>query len=169
MIDFSTQYMTCDECPIGKDSLESRRNRLASYMKETGDADWQPEYCGCDKIGEEHFWVGGYCEDAFCKKEKITSNGRRNTGRAYRRIMKKSKEKRIMSIVNRYYIPHAGYVDWGWVDNEWVQVGKYVKYPKNSNKQRWMKRYTSRVSRKTDLPQKGNAYRRCFDYWWTMY
>ena len=48
--------------------------------------------------------------------------------------------------------------------------GKYIKYPKNSNCQRWMKRETSRKSRNCqDLPRKGNYYRRLFDYWWTLY
>lgn len=164
MIDLGSRYITCDECPLGAEDILDRYERLKGY----DDGDWQPEYCGCDKIGTM-FLYGDYCEDAFCNKTPSGTSGQRKTGRAYRRVMLKQKTNRLMKIVNSSYIPHAGYVDWGWVDNEWVQVGKYVKYPKNSNKQRWMKRYTSRVSRKTDLPQKGNAYRRCFDYWWTMY
>ena len=51
-----------------------------------------------------------------------------------------------------------------------LPAGKYIKYPKNSNCQRWIKRETSRRFRNCEeLPRKGNYYRRLFDYWWTMY
>ena len=46
----------------------------------------------------------------------------------------------------------------------------YIKYPKNSNCQRWIKRETSRRIRSCrNAPAKGNFYRRLFDYWWTLY
>ena len=75
-----------------------------------------------------------------------------------------------ISPVTRKYVPHACYIDYGFDGNTLLHSGKYIKYPKNSNCQRWMKRETSRKFRNCqDLPRKGNYYRRLFDYWWTLY
>jgi len=96
----------------------------------------------------------------------------RNKGsRAYRRRMKVRKNDLLLGIINRGgYNPHAGYVDWDFEGRTLLHSGKYIKYPKNSNCQRWIKRYTSKRMRKCPyLPQKGNHYRRLFDYWWTLY
>ena len=94
----------------------------------------------------------------------------RRTGSAYRREMRIRKNDALMRIVTRRYVPHAGYIDYGFDGNTLLHSGKYIKYPKNSNCQRWMKRETSRKFRNCqDLPRKGNYYRRLFDYWWTLY
>ena len=94
----------------------------------------------------------------------------RRTGSAYRREMRIRKNDALMRIVIRRYVPHAGYIDYGFGGNTLLHSGKYIKYPKNSNCQRWMKRETSRKFRNCqDLPRKGNYYRRLFDYWWTLY
>ena len=102
--------------------------------------------------------------------ERLPAPPRRQTGRAYRRMMKVRKYQRLRKIVISSYIPHAGYVDWTFVDGHSVPTGKYIKYPKNSNCQKWIKRETSRRQRnREDMPTKGNYYRRLFDYWWTLY
>lgn len=94
----------------------------------------------------------------------------RRTGQAYRRQMHIKKNDELLRIVTRHYVPHAGYVDWGFDGRSLLHSGKYIKYKKNSNCQRWIKRETSRkFRRRLDLPRKGNAYRRLFDYWWTLY
>ena len=95
---------------------------------------------------------------------------KRHTGKAYRRQMRVKKNDELMRIVTRHYVPHAGYIDWGFDGSTLLHSGKYIKYPKNSNRQKWMKRETSKkYRRQLDLPRKGNAYRRLFDYWWTLY
>ena len=95
---------------------------------------------------------------------------KRRTGRAYRRMMNERKFKHLFRIVTHGYRPHAGYVDWSYVDGKWMPTGKYIKYPKNSNCQNWCKKASSaRVRKYMDLPHKGNSYRRVFDYWWTLY
>lgn len=94
----------------------------------------------------------------------------RRTGKAYRRQMHIKKTDDLLRIVIRHYIPHAGYVDWDFDGQTLLHSGKYIKYPKNSHCQRWIKRETSRKFRhQLDLPHKGNTYRRLFDYWWTLY
>ena len=95
---------------------------------------------------------------------------KRRTGQAYRRRMHIKKNDELLRIVTRHYVPHAGYVDWGFDGRTLLHSGTYIKYPKNSNCQKWIKRETSRrFRRRLDLPRKGNAYRRLFDYWWTLY
>ena len=92
------------------------------------------------------------------------------TGRAYRRMMNERKLKRLYRIVTRGYIPHAGYTSGSYVNGQHVPTGTYIKYPKNSCRQRWCKKASSaRVRKYMDLPHKGNSYRRVFDYWWTLY
>jgi len=95
---------------------------------------------------------------------------RRKTGRRYRRMMATHKTTELRKIVTQSYAPHAGYVQWEEIDGVWVPAGKYIKYPKNSNTQKWIKRYTGKKMRRShDIPHKGNHYRRLFDYWGTMY
>lgn len=90
---------------------------------------------------------------------------------AYRRAMKAKKDKKLRKIINEYtgYAPHIGYIDWDYVDGVWQPVGKYVKYPKNSAKQKFLKRQTNKKIRKSDISHKGNDYRKHYEYWWTMY
>lgn len=48
--------------------------------------------------------------------------------------------------------------------------GKYIKYPKNSKRQRWLKHQAVKVQRRhEDLPVKGNYYKKIFDYNWNLY
>lgn len=102
--------------------------------------------------------------------ESVSPPSSRRTGAAYRREMRTRKNDRLMRIVTRSYIPHAGYIDYGFDGENLLHSGKYIKYPKNSNRRRWIKRATSkRVRNCMDMPRKGNDYRRLFDYWWTLY
>ena len=86
----------------------------------------------------------------------------------YRRNRKKRKFERLKQLNNRgYYSRTIGHLDWKLVDGEIVLVGKYLKYPKNTNQQRFFKRYSNKkVRRQKNLPTKGNGYRRQFDYAW---
>lgn len=104
------------------------------------------------------------------RNELLLPTPKRRTGTQYRRQMHFRKNDRLMEIVTRHYIPHAGYIDWGFDGRTLLHSGKYIKYPKNSNCQKWMKRETSHRIRKCEYaPRKGNFYRRLFDYWWTLY
>ena len=49
---------------------------------------------------------------------------------------------------------------------------QYVKYPKNSNTQKWLKRYSNRRFRRNiidELPIKSNYNRKYTEYWWTLW
>lgn len=102
--------------------------------------------------------------------EQAPKSTGRNRGIAYRRKTRRQKFNRLYKIVTGSYIPHAGYVDWSLVGDKFVPTGKYIKYQKNSNRQKGLKRETSRRMRSfSDLPRKGNYYRKLLDYWWELY
>ena len=95
----------------------------------------------------------------------------RRTRRRYRRRKGQEKTDRRLAIIQLSgYAPHRGYVDWGFEGKTLLYTGKYIKYPKNSKCQRWLKRVSSKKVRACSyLPQKGNGYRKVFDYWWALY
>ena len=99
------------------------------------------------------------------------SRCKRRTGQQYRRWKRQEKSDRLLAIIQcARYGPHRGYVDWDFEGKTLLHTGKYIKYPKNSKCQRWLKRVSAKKVRAYPcLPQKGNGYRRVFDYWWTLY
>ena len=115
-------------------------------------------YDDFDEIFEEH------------SRYDYKPHGQRKTGRTYRRKMDRQKFKKKKEIGT--YIYHACWVDWDEVDGKWMPVGKYIKYPHDSEMRSYFKKYSNRKVRRAkddDIPMKGNGYRRQFDYWWTLY
>ena len=53
----------------------------------------------------------------------------RRTSSAYRREMRIRKNDALMRFVTRRYVPHAGYIDYGFEGNTLLHSGKYIKYP----------------------------------------
>lgn len=163
MIDVGKSYFTCDECPIS----EGVEHRLDIAQKKGSTP--QLEYCGCDKIQSE-FYIGGYCEDAHEAKPQSVKRGKRRKGYVYRKEMEEKHRKNLTDIINNCgYNPCVGHIEWNWVDGVWQQVGKYIKYPKNSNAQQYWKRHSNKIVRRRNEIYHGNQYRKCFDYWWTLY
>ena len=80
----------------------------------------------------------------------------------------KKKIKLMQTINDGIAMPSAGFINH---DEQNPQRSEcYIKLPKNSNTQHWIKQLTSKMSRKyEDMPLKGNKYRRLFDYYWTLY
>ncbi len=100
-----------------------------------------------------------------------TASCQRQTGRQYRRRKGQEKLNRRLAIVQLSgYAPHRGYVDWGFGGRTLLHTGKYIKYPKNSKCQQWLKRVSNKKVRTYPfLPQKGNGCRKVFDYWWSLH
>jgi hypothetical protein len=91
-------------------------------------------------------------------------------GRAYRRSMEEKKERRLRKIITECrYTPHAGYIHYGWVEGVWTPIGNYIRYPKNSNMQKYLKRQSKRRIRRSDQALQGNSYRKYMEYWWRFY
>ena len=94
--------------------------------------------------------------------------------RRQRRREKVMKDDRLLRIINQGndYDPRVGYIDYGFDGQTLSHTGKYIKYPKNSNTQKMIKKKTNKKSRKHDKEEaagKGNLYRRLVDYWWILY
>ncbi len=124
------------------------------------------------------FYIDFVNEDAFDEMEELseslfgpeTNRGKRKTGRTYRRKMARQKfeKKRETGVYSR----QGCWTDWGVVDGKWQPVGKYIKYPHDSEMRSYFKKYSNRKVRRAkydDISTKGNGYRRQFDYWWTLY
>ena len=103
--------------------------------------------------------------------ETVAERQKQINRRRMRRTAEIKKNNDLLRIINYGgYAPHRGYIDWGFNGKTLLHSGKYIKYPKNSNCQKWIKRKTSRRIRNCKkVPPKGNFYRRLFDYWWTLY
>ena len=108
---------------------------------------------------------------ALLKSSEKEPGHPRQTGRRYRRRKEQEKTDRRLAIIQLSgYAPHRGYVDWDFEGRGLLHTGKYIKYPKSSKCQHWLKRVSSKkVGAYPCLPQKGNGYRKVFDYWWTLY
>lgn len=155
------KYFACDECPICED-IERRILFAGKYSLEP-----QLEYCYCDKVGAK-FYVGGQCSDAEISSEEEPRNGARKTGRAYRRRMNYLKKKRLMEIVKSGY-NYSFYTNWEYTDGSFHRLYDYIRYPQNSNRKRFLKKYSNRkVRRAQGESMKGNQYRKVFDYWWEL-
>lgn len=89
--------------------------------------------------------------------------------RAYRRYKKRQKTKRLMDIENHTYIGMLWF-EWGFDETgRRVRIGTYPKRRKNSRKQRFYKRYSNRIIRKSREGYQNGDYRKAFDYWWTIW
>lgn len=103
-------------------------------------------------------------DEAAEKKKKQARHRNR------RRSSVRKNDRRLQIISYGGYAPHLGYVDGDFDGRTLLHSGSHIKYPKNSNCQRWIKRETSKRCRSAGgFPMKGNHYRRLFDYWWTLY
>ena len=108
---------------------------------------------------------------ALLEKSEKEPDCQRRTGRQYRHRKGQEKSDRLLAIIQTAcYGPHRGYMDWDFEGRTLLHTGKYIKYPKNSKCQRWLKQVSDKKVRAyPNPPKKGNDYRRVFDYWWTLY
>ena len=89
------------------------------------------------------------------ENESSEAHLRSKNRRRLRRVRDIQKSDGLLHIIN--YGNHDG--------RTLLHTGKYIKYPKNSRSQSWIKLETSRRIRSCrNAPAKGNFYRRLFDY-----
>ena len=91
-------------------------------------------------------------------------------GKAYRRDMENKKERRLRKIIaKRHSGPLVGYIPHEWIDGVWQPLGDYIRRPKNSNIQKYLKRQLRRKVRRSDPFPNGNSYRKCIEYKWQFW
>ena len=90
--------------------------------------------------------------------------------KAYRRDKEVKKERRLRKIITECRCtPSVGYIDREWVDGVYQPVGDHIRYPKNSNIQKYLKRQSKRKVRRSEPFQNGNSYRKCTQYKWQFW
>ena len=91
-------------------------------------------------------------------------------GKAYRRDMQDKKERRLREIItHRHSGPLVGYIRFEWNDGVRQPAGDYIRYPKNSNIQKYLKRQSKRKVRRSEPFKNGNSYRKCIEYKWQFW
>lgn len=90
--------------------------------------------------------------------------------KAYRRYMESKKNRRLRKIITECHcMPRVGYIEREWVDGVLQHVGDHIRYLKNSNIQKYLKRQTRRKVRRSETFPNGNGYRKCVEYKWTFW
>ena len=91
-------------------------------------------------------------------------------GKDYRRDMQDKKDRRLRKIIARRHSgPLVGYIPREWNDGVCQPAGDYIRYPKNSNIQKYLKRQSRRKVRRSAPFQNGNSYRKCIEYKWQFW
>ena len=107
--------------------------------------------------------------DEYEVAPSIKKSGKRETGMAYRRKMKRKhleqvRKNTMYSHSGYLYRSKVAYVDWDYDDEDWYPSGKYVKYPRNSNNKQFWKGYSNRVIRRNGEAYRGNQYKKVYKY-----
>ena len=91
------------------------------------------------------------------ENESSEAHLRSKNRRRLRRVRDIQKSDRLLHIINYgNHATHRRYIDWGFDGRTLLHTGKYIKYPKNSRSQSWIKLETSRGSAAAEmLQQKG--------------
>lgn len=91
-------------------------------------------------------------------------------GKAYRRDMQDKKDRRVRKIIaHRHSGPLVGYIPLERNDGACRPAGDYIRRPKNSNIQKYLKRQSKRKVRRSEPFQNGNSYRKCMEYKWQFW
>ena len=91
-------------------------------------------------------------------------------GKAFRRDMQHKKDRRLREIIIHCRPkPSAGSITHAWIDGTWRPVGDYIRHPKNSNIQKYLKKQTKRKVRRSESFPNGNGYRKCIEYQWQFW
>lgn len=158
--------MNCEDCPYD-DPIE-RQKRYDSLWTPK-DTDWQPEYLWCDKVGGEH-WQYGYCSDCFDydSSKNATANKRKHRLSHYENlILHKKNEIRyaVKSEYLDYYYDNRNYFN----SIRQNKDGKlYARKIYMSGMKKYCRKQTNRKVRKSNAGNYG-AYRKTFDYWYTLF
>ena len=83
--------------------------------------------------------------------------------------MQEKKDIRLRKIIAECKYTHNAYIRYDWIEGIWSPDGNYIRYSKNSNMQKYLKRKTRRAVRRSELILQGNSYRKYVEYSWEFY
>lgn len=110
--------------------------------------------------------------DEILESTKIETGYGRSSRRQYRRIQGVRHSDRLLFLIQHSrYAPNTGYIIGDYEQLRTLLHSElHIQYMKSSVRQQYLKRMANHKVRKYhDLPQKGNQYRKVFEYWWTLY
>ena len=129
----------------------------------------------CDKVGGKNL-LYGYCTYVY---EKIPNQV--NNSKQKRRNKRERDQKHINHLIFlaeniQYYPSPVIYTDeiWisrqGYIENPKPYYKRYYQGNHKGNRYSFYKKYANRCVRryKGEIHNKGNQYRKIFDYWWTV-
>lgn len=184
-----TIIFACKDCPYGKEDFLRRMFWYEKIVSERGIpndiyhnltpkdvADEFEQFLWCDKVGGKVFWAGR-CEDAYTEPA-ISSNRSKQKRRNKRERDRKYKNHLKFLAENIQYYPSPAI----YVDEIWVKGQGYIKNPKPYYKRlyhdnhskgkgyyKYYKKYSNRCVRRYKKEiHSGGAYKKIFDYWWTV-
>ena len=145
----------CIECPI----CEQLEDRLKYVDNNT---EFQFNHYSCCKVDGD-FFTCGYCEDAWQENKFNQRQGKRNTGRRYRRYIKKKKfnklKEEILSQNKQYFSPI--------LLNFFSTDANYFYRKHNSRESKYTKMvYNRKIRRYKDKIPKGHTCYRLFSWWY---
>lgn len=154
----------CLDCSLG-DNFRERYNRI-------DDEDWQPEYCGCEKTYD--YFPATYCEDGGFENILALKTNNKSKYKRYNKYLRnkryrKSKLKYIGETKCKYsnhLVDFTNYFNQIKKDNN----GKiWSKQFYLSGKRTQCKKQTNKKVRQSYYVGNYGDYRRCFNFWNTLY
>lgn len=93
-------------------------------------------------------------------------------GKDWRRHQHRQHNTRWLQIITQgnSYNPYRGYIDYDYdyISHKMVVTGKYIHDNSHSRAQKWLKRYSSKRTRKYPMSN-GNYYRKKTEYWYILF
>ena len=157
----------CKDCPLGAPDYERR-------ILFHGDEDNAETFMWCDKVGGEVYFFGR-CEDAYSEEPTPEHHSKKK---------RRNKRERDLAYKNHLKTLHqncTGYPSPVWYKDEiYIRGYGYIENPKPYYKRlsrdnhkggrfSYFKNYSNRqVRRYNGELQNGGAYKKVFDYWYTV-
>ena len=179
--------MECRNCPYGKEDFDRRiawynkiveergiPNDIYGYETYEDAAKDAEQFLWCDKVGGKVYCFGR-CTDAYSdipKHENCSKKKRRNKRERY--LKHKNRLKFLAENCNYYPSPVI------YTDEIWVKGYGYIENPKpyykrlyrdnhKGGRYKYYKKYANRCVRRCKGEiHSGGAYKKIFDYWWTV-
>ena len=93
-------------------------------------------------------------------------------GKAYRIHVDAKKKKRLIKIISYRNRPLVGDIKYKWdkdLEDVGMPIGVYVKRPKHSKMQKYLKTQSKRTVRRSKKFPDGNCYKKCIEYTWEFW
>ena len=180
--------MECRNCPYGEEDFKRRMsnyekiilergipNDIYHYLKPEDAPDEFEQFLWCDKVGGKTYWAYK-CSDAYPEIRPTINYSKQKRRNKRERDQKHKNHLKFLAENIQYYPSPVIY------NNEiWIRGQGYVENPKpyykrcyrgnhKGNRYSLYKKYANRCIRryKGEIHNKGNQYRKIFDYWWNV-